>query len=133
MRCLVIGESGDEAWQFGPSSQRLWRWFGVDSYASFCVLADLDNVSHRKGECSPTTARVNELRVKALAYDPVFLVGKKAQLYVGRIVTQSILWRWNRFVGLPHPSGLNRQLNDLDELTIVQYVHCCMEEVEHAR
>ena len=117
-KLLVIGESGERPWYDGKGSKRLWYWFGVSSYAELLTIADLMNVMPHKGDKTLDIQHLRKLLIAVESHDRVYLVGKRAQILVMGYYDKRLMWHEGKFVGMPHPSGLNRQVNSLDKETI---------------
>jgi hypothetical protein len=121
MRTLIIGESGERPWIQGSSSRKLWSWFGVHTYEAFEKFATLDNVSRVKGDKHFDPMHYAKLCQLIDEHDLVFLVGRHAQKTLYREM-EPVLWVRGKYIGLPHPSGLNHQLNTLPDETIRRFV-----------
>ena len=100
-------------------ARRLWRWFGVDSREELIHSgATLVNIAWYKGKKGKGDGyELNEhlvtfVQITSCKYDLTFLVGKVAQEAVIGYREPKMLWRFGRYAGLPHPSGINAQLND---------------------
>jgi hypothetical protein len=122
---LIIGEAGERPFEDSPSATRLRSWFDVESYEGLKSIAHLTNVyrikdsdAHYKGHAYHVQSLIDSVK-------HVVLVGKVAQFKYGNDVRihSEPLWSNDRFMGLPHPSGLNRQLNTLSDETIRDYVN----------
>lgn len=121
---LIIGEAGDRPWIEGSASERLWRWFGCSSYEELTKVARLENVYKRYGQkrAEDVTDLGHIQDLEALCdsgeFELVFLVGRVAQRKMCPIAHHLALvykvhtWVHSRYVLIPHPSGLNRVLND---------------------
>lgn len=132
MKILILGEAGARPWYKGSSSERLWRWFSVGSHEELKEIATLRNVYDKKvgGELTPTHAE--ELWQGINRSDAVFMVGRVAQ-YFCMVRSPLILFKIDKFIGLPHPSGLNRQLNELSDMEIQQFINTMLEEVRRGK
>lgn len=126
---LIIGEAGDRPWIEGPTSQRLWMWFGCDTYEKFSKLARLENVYPRYGqkhvELLSDLEHIERLHLAADYAGLVFLVGRVAQRTIcplSNLSRADVIWREGKYVALPHPSGLNRQLNNIDNRLVQEFV-----------
>ena len=130
MKILILGESGEHPWFDGQSSRRLWRWFDVNSHAELVKLATLMNVYTKKGSHDMVEKHYARLRDAIVEHDVVFLVGKVAQRQVFRdcIKLRAVLWHQDKYVGLPHPSGLNRQLNNMRDKVIREFIISMMQQ-----
>jgi len=125
MKVLILGEKGGERpWSGNPSSKRLWRWFGFTCYEELINFATPMNVRSSEDSSETTEARYTRLRDLIIEHDVVFLVGKVAQRHVFRDhpTLRLIFWRQGKYVGLPHPSGLNRQLNGIKDKDIHEFI-----------
>jgi uracil-DNA glycosylase len=125
MKVLILGERGGEhPWSGGPSSRRLWRWFGFTRYEELADFATPMNVHTKKGTYETNPEYWNKLRNAIVEHDVVFLVGKVAQRHVFRDCPKlrQVLWHQNKYVGLPHPSGRNRQLNNMSDKEIHKFI-----------
>ena len=114
---LIVGEQdkeGERTFERSRSGERLRYWFSVADYDELLSIADLTNVFTLDG------ARRDINRMIATVKYTV-LVGQKAQARYG-IRDPSPLWATCTLMGLPHPSGLNRQLNSLADDAIRDYV-----------
>lgn len=133
MKILILGESGERPWFDGQSSRRLWRWFNVKSYVELTKFATLMNVYTKKGTYETNPKYWNDLRYAIFEHDVVFLVGKVAQrhVFVDCPKLRRALWHQNKYVGLPHPSGRNRQLNKLHNDVICKFINVGLKEYEH--
>jgi uracil-DNA glycosylase len=124
MTRLIVGEAGECPWFDGKSSERLWRWFGFTSHDELASFATLMNVYEKKHERFINLPHIQELSDAMRKADVVFLVGKVAQSIVdcSELYIFRPLWRHDKYVGLPHPSGLNRQLNTLSDQDIRRHI-----------
>lgn len=120
-KILIVGEAGEQPWMDGQSSARLWRWFGCRSHRELEERATLMNVYEKKLYDELTVKHLLELRDAVEKHDVVFLVGRVAQK-LAPLPTSHVLHRAGKYVYLPHPSGLNRQLNTLSDKMINKYV-----------
>jgi hypothetical protein len=122
LKALIVGESGTPPWAGGESTARLCRWFGVQGPAELRNKFMLSNIYPQKDTKVLDESHLASLVDIAMKADIVFLIGKEAQatLY-GRV--ERPFWLREKFVGLPHPSGRNRQLNDPSiESSIVAFI-----------
>lgn len=119
---LIIGEGGVRPWSTGPSSERLWRWFGVKTHDELKRKATLMNVFENRGVYAYSLKHFMELNKAIKESDIVVLVGRVAQDFprIGRF--RDVLWRHGKYIGVPHPSGLNRQLNTLSDDEMAAYL-----------
>ena len=124
MKILILGESGGRPWRAGKSAEKLRRWFGVNSYDELARLATLMNVYTVRATEETSREHFAELRAAIVESDVVFLVGRVAQeeVFVRCEKLSQVYWVQNKYVGLPHPSGLNRQLNYFDETILVDLI-----------
>lgn len=119
---LIIGEAGERPWLDGPSSKRLWCWFNVRDYTGLVEHFHVANASPKKGSKLIPPGHLQHVNRMIAATELIFLVGKVAQAtffpYI-KPTPNDVLWRGfhhgRMYVGLPHPSGLNRQLNGVDD------------------
>ncbi len=129
MNVLIVGEAGgDPAFQYGRSSERLWRWFHVKDHAGLLSLARCMNVYEKRGERTGLFQHALDIGAAMRAADIVFLVGRAAQSLSPAYSKHcfKMLWAEDRWVGLPHPSGLNRQLNGVSDATVREFIVCAM-------
>jgi hypothetical protein len=120
---LIIGEAGERPWYDGPAAERLWGWFNVSGYEGLKSIAHLTNVYRSKGSRVDYPGHGRHVQSLLSGVKHVVLVGKVAQLKYGQRTAHDTLW-WsdNRYMGLPHPSGLNRQLNELGDDVVRDYI-----------
>jgi len=119
---LIIGEAGENPWSAGSASLRLYYWFGVSGYEGLKSLAHLTNVYRNKGSVAQFPGHQRHVRSLIDSVKHVVLVGKVAQLKYGPHTSNKVVWCTDRQMGLPHPSGLNRQLNEIPDETIARYI-----------
>jgi len=117
-KILVIGESGERPWYDGIGAKRLWSWFGAKSYAEMLSIADLMNVIPVKGSNVIDEHHLAKVVAAVESHELVYLIGKKAQVLITGNYDKRLMWHEGKFVGLPHPSGLNRQVNTLSKENI---------------
>jgi hypothetical protein len=129
LRVLIVGEAGETPWADSQSARRLYGWFGVATRRELQRIAVLENVSRVKGDKTILTEHLLALRAMCELADIVFLVGKASQVALSGVKTRELYWRRGKYVGLPHPSGLNRQLNEASELAISEFIFGCLREV----
>jgi len=127
MQVLIIGEAGERPFYEGQSAGRLWRWFGVRDQAELVKVASLVNICPMKDFKFILPDRLESIRQLSSKADQVYLVGKFAQQYAYGGSTKhetSPCWTAEdyRWVGLPHPSGRNRQLNTLSDSLITYFI-----------
>jgi len=117
---LIVGEAGERPFEDSASGTRLRAWFDVADYAGLKSIAHLTNVYRCKdGATTPGHARHVQSMIDSVKH--VVLVGRVAQLKYGRH-HPTVMWSDDRYMGLPHPSGLNRQLNSITDEQIRDYV-----------
>lgn len=106
-------------------------WFDASCYNGLKSIAHLTNVYRNKdGTTTPGHSRHVQAMVDSVKH--VVLVGKVAQVkYAHRI--QPVLWHDDHFMGLPHPSGLNRQLNSVSDDKVRVYVDAVLREWGYRR
>jgi hypothetical protein len=119
---LIIGEAGERPFECSASGERLRRWFGVSCHESLKSIAHLTNVYRQKDHGGYYPGHGRHVRALIDSVKHVVLVGRVAQLKYG-MYNPEVLWSTCRLMGLPHPSGLNRQLNDLSDEQVAEYVN----------
>jgi hypothetical protein len=135
-KALIVGQSarpGDDVpWHMdGHSASKLCRWFAVDSCSELHEEFLCANVARyvgqgAKGDLFKLDAEmVREAKGLATLARRVFLVGKVAQRAFG-FKEPFATWRSGKYVGLPHPSGVNVQLNSLPDKDIAAFVKECL-------
>jgi hypothetical protein len=128
-RLLIVGESGEHPWAHGAASARLYGWFGVSSYEELDRIAYLANVSTRKGSKDVDPSHLWRIKLMCVVADLVFLVGRRAQETVLKLnKVTDLLVEFDKYVLIPHPSGLNRQLNDGGDAEIENFVRTVLRE-----
>jgi hypothetical protein len=97
----------------------------VSDYEGLKSFAILANVRDANGTERPD--HVKSLQKIANSADLVFLVGKVAQRTIQRGIEHFVsCWVDGKYVGVPHPSGLNRQLNDGGDAATGAFVHAVL-------
>jgi len=131
---LVLGQSlcslGGEPWERGSAAERLRLWLGCDDYADFAERFVGFNVyPYRNGRVQ--TSEHKEVLDKLLdEASLVVLAGKVAQEYVMHGAPGMPLWHFDKYIGVPHPSGLNRVLNTLPNEVVNEYVQSILHREE---
>ena len=121
-RVMVVGQAtgrlGGRPWNGNTvCSLRLYRWLGVRDHAEFSRSCRAVNVARYAGRSGKGDAyevdggMVSTAMALCRDYDLVVLVGKVAQRAVMGVEEPRMLWKFGRFCGVPHPSGINLQLN----------------------
>jgi uracil-DNA glycosylase len=124
---LIIGEAGERPFEDSPSATRLRTWFGVTSHEGLKALAHLTNVYRCKDHrTTPNHSKHVAALIRSVKH--VVLVGRIAQLKYGHCITDKLVWHTDNTMGLPHPSGLNRQLNGVDDAQIAEQVDKTLRE-----
>jgi uracil-DNA glycosylase len=137
-RILVVGQAtgkdGGRPWE-SEKPCRLYRWFGVSTYAEMKSLAHLMNVADYDGKDGKGDGwllnRKYVMRVFRLAseVDLVFLVGHVAQWAVLGQSAPKDCCRQGQFVCIPHPSGVNRALNDGGDERVRRFVQGALKAI----
>jgi len=139
MRALIVGqalgEKGGAPWSVdGPSLRRLCKWFNVKDGAELNSKFTCMNVARYAGNGIKGDKYVRDVMLEGQVlvaidrHDIVFMVGRLAQriLYYPTNVRGQVLWNRGKYVGLPHPSGLNIQLNSVSDDRIKEYIASCL-------
>lgn len=119
---LIIGESGERPWFDGAEAKCLWNWFDVRDYTDLVEHFHVVSVVPKKGSKLIPPGHLQHVNRLIADTELVFLVGKFAQMtfFTGiKPTPDDVVWKGFHngrvYVGLPHPSGLNRQLNSVDD------------------
>lgn len=128
---MILGEApsrhGDPQRPFSEltrAGRRLWRWFGVDSYEALTSIAHLENVfSEPDHDTQVGWSRWQDIKRVSLQQDLVFPVGRYAQSCYRIPPSPCLVSVWRARAGfwlcaLPHPSGLNRDLNGVSDESV---------------
>jgi uracil-DNA glycosylase len=113
----ALGKHKGEPWESGGSARRLARWLGLADSKDIKKVAVAANVGdyagkHAKGDkYAVNLARVRRLKKASGRMRLVFLVGRVAQRAIFRAPETALVWRRGKYIGVPHPSGVNIQLN----------------------
>jgi hypothetical protein len=107
MKILIVGMNPSNAKDCQPglkksgTFKRLEKWCDLANIKHFSFINTFDEYS------TPTLQKVNYERLNALReYDKVVALGD----FVGRALNRARI----EHLQMPHPSGLNRNLNDAD-------------------
>lgn len=116
---MIVGQSGDPPFMGeSPTAKRVFLWFGARDHADLESRFMLFNVCKKRGSFEIDDAHVAHIRSIAVCdMHVVFLLGRFAQKWVySNKPPCDAMWRRQSgatlYVGLPHPSGLNLQMND---------------------
>ena len=132
LKVVVVGQAtgrvGGKPWNGNtPSSKRLYRWLGVADYGEFMACYRPFNIGRYAGKEGKGDAYVVDpasvlaIMVAVSDADLVLLVGKAAQRAVfGEM--EKVTWKHGKYCGVPHPSGINMQLNHGGELRVMRVV-----------
>lgn len=134
MKLLIVGQSGgNPAFDVGPSANRLARWFGTTPEqlalcATMVNVADFAGMLGKGDKYKMNLTKIEHAGKLAEDADLVFLVGRVAQKTFVKNVPSSMLWQTGKFRGVPHPSGINHQLNNGGDARTKQWIQDQLKE-----
>lgn len=132
---VIVGEAEAFPWKTGRSATRLRRWFEVNTYEELAAQASLLNVCPQKYAYYRDEMCLDKIDECTATAKVVFLVGKIAQravlsrrgLCVKDMPTDP-MWLQGMYAGLPHPSGKNHVLNDIQDSLVSCFVKSVLRE-----
>lgn len=119
---LIVGQAthGEQGspWRAGTSAKRLAEWLGMTKreLAEKCSRTNVGDYAGQgvKGDkCRVNLKKVERALRMAKKASLVILVGRVAQRAMFKNHPLTVVWREGKYCGVPHPSGVNLQLNDV--------------------
>lgn len=125
----ATGKEGGRPWNGNTaSSKRLYRWLGCRGWEEFDGGFYAMNVARYAGKKGKGDDYELDPRRMAVAWrlsldaDLVILVGRVAQKAALGTAEPKMLWQFGKFIGVPHPSGVNHQLNDGGDARVQRFL-----------